>query len=77
MYEEHDRTICNDCGADVTDLSSSEFGKHFANHLENGGKGSYRNEWVQVQVGTKKLMSLRKAIMRLKQSEGNARVVVK
>lgn len=55
VYEEHDRTICNDCGADVTDLSSSEFGKHFANHLENGGKGSYRNEWVQVQVGTKKV----------------------
>lgn len=53
VYEEHDRTICNDCGADVTDLSSSEFGKHFANHLENGGKGSYRNEWVNVQVGTK------------------------
>lgn len=53
VYEEHDRTICNDCGTDVTDLSSSEFGKHFANHLENGGKGSYRNEWVNVQVGTK------------------------
>lgn len=47
------------------------------NHRLNGGKGSYRNEWVNVQVGTKKLMSLRKAIMRLKQLAENARVAVK
>lgn len=50
VYEEHDRTICNDCGADITDIN---YIAHCAEHLENGGKGSYRNEWVQVQVGTK------------------------
>lgn len=55
VYEEHDRTICNDCGADITDLSSDDFGEHIVNHRLNGGKGSYRNEWVNVQVGTKKV----------------------
>lgn len=53
VYEEHDRTICNDCGADLTNMSESELTHHCGNHLLNGGKGSYRNEWVQVQVGTK------------------------
>lgn len=77
VYEEHDRTICNDCGADLTNMSESELTHHCGNHLLNGGKGSYRNEWVNVQVGTKKLMFLRKAIMRLKQLAENARVAVK
>ena len=53
VYEEHDRTICNDCGADLTNMSESESTHHCGNHLLNGGKGSYRNEWVNVQVGTK------------------------
>lgn len=53
VYEEHDRTICNDCGADLTNMSESELTHHCGNHLLNGGKGSYRNEWVNVQVGTK------------------------
>ena len=55
VYEEHDRTICNDCGADLTNMSESELTHHCGNHLLNGGKGSYRNEWVNVQVGTKKV----------------------
>lgn len=53
VYESHDRTICNDCGADLTDMSDSEATHHCGNHLLNGGKGSYRNEWVDIQVGTK------------------------
>lgn len=77
VYEEHGRTICNDCGADLTNMSDSELTNHICEHAENGGKGSYHDEWVNVQVGTKKLMSLRKAIMRLKQSAENVRVAVK
>lgn len=49
VYEKHGRTICNDCGADITDNP----GPHCVEHLLNGGKGSYHDEWVEVQVGTK------------------------
>ncbi|MCQ4023299.1 MULTISPECIES: hypothetical protein [unclassified Ruminococcus] len=49
VYEKHGRTICNDCGADITDDPIS----HCGEELLNGGKGSYRDEWVNVQVGTK------------------------
>lgn len=50
VYEEQGRTICNDCGADITNL---DIGEHCGDHLEHGGKGSYHDEWVKVQVGTK------------------------
>ena len=53
VYEEQDRTICNDCNADITDLGSAGIRRHCGKHLENGEKGSYRNEWVEVQTGTK------------------------
>ena len=53
VYEEHGRAICNDCGADITDLGGSGMAHHCADHAENGGKGSYRVEDRQVQVGTK------------------------
>lgn len=53
VYEEQDRTICNDCNADITDLGSAGIRRHCGEHLENGEKGSYRNEWVEVQTGTK------------------------
>ncbi len=49
VYEKHDRTICNECGADITDNLIS----HMKNHILNGENGSYRNEWVNIQVGTK------------------------
>lgn len=52
VYEEQGRAICNDCGADITDIN---YIAHCADHLENGGKGSYRVEDRQVQVGTKKV----------------------
>ena len=48
VYEEHGRAICNDCGADITDNLD-----HIGDELLAGGKGSYRVEWVEVQVGTK------------------------
>lgn len=51
IYEEHDRTICNDCGADITDFSVLK--PHLIAEVKNGGTGSYRNEWREVQVGTK------------------------
>ena len=50
IYEKHDVTICNDCGADITNNVD-----HVFDELENGGTGSYHNEWQQVQVGTKKV----------------------
>lgn len=49
IYEERDRTICNECGADITE----NLIPHMKNHILNGENGSYRNEWVNVQVGTK------------------------
>lgn len=49
IYEERDRTICNECGADITDTLDD----HIYNHIINKENGSYRNEWVNVQVGTK------------------------
>lgn len=49
VYEEQWRTICNDCGADIT----GNPGPHCVEHLLNGGKGSYRAEPREVQTGTK------------------------
>lgn len=47
IYETHDRTICNTCGADITDC----VGEHGYNHLINGEDASYRNEMVDTLVG--------------------------
>ncbi len=49
VYEEKEVMICNDCGAELTVDNVYD---HIFNHLENGGKGSWRSEWKQVQVGT-------------------------
>lgn len=49
VYETHGRTICNTCGADITDCVSD----HGYNHMINGENASYRDEWREVQVGTK------------------------
>lgn len=53
VYETKEVMICNDCGADITNLSQSEYEEHMMNHILNGGKGSWRTEWKQVQTGTK------------------------
>lgn len=51
VYETHDRTICNTCGADITnDLVS-----HGKSHMLNDENFSYHNEFVQIQTGTKKV----------------------
>lgn len=52
VYEEREVMICNDCGIE---LSVSNAYEHIENHLLNGGKGSWREEWKQVQVGTNKI----------------------
>lgn len=49
VYEEHDRTICNTCGADITDCLTA----HGKAHVLNGENASYHNEWIEIQVGTK------------------------
>ena len=49
VYEEQGRTICNTCGADITDNRVA----HSKAHVLNGEGGSYHDEWVKVQVGTK------------------------
>ena len=51
MYETHGRTICNTCGADITE----NVGDHGYNHMINGENASYHDEWREVQVGTKKV----------------------
>ena len=52
IYEEREVMICNDCGVE---LSVSNCYDHIEEHLLNGGKGSWREEWKQVQVGTNKI----------------------
>lgn len=49
VYEDREFMICNDCGAE---LNASNCYDHVEEHLINGGKGSWREEWRQVQVGT-------------------------
>ena len=53
VYETNSREICNDCGTDITDLGESGIRWHTGDHLENGGKGSYRVDDVKIQTGTK------------------------
>ena len=45
--------ICNDCGADLTNLSEDNLWDHIFGHADNGGKGSFRTEWRNEQTGTK------------------------
>ena len=49
VYEEKEVMICNDCGAELSPVNCYD---HIFEHAENGGKGSWREEWKQVQVGT-------------------------
>lgn len=51
IYEEREVMICNGCGADLTNLSESDF----EDHIFQSGHGSWREEWKQVQVGTDKI----------------------
>lgn len=55
VYEQRETLICNDCGADLTSMSDSELTAHIKSHILNGGKGSWRTEYKQVQVGTNKI----------------------
>ena len=52
VYENQARVICNDCGEDLTDLTESALTQHLVNHGLNGGHGSYKVEYRQIQVGT-------------------------
>lgn len=52
VYEEREVLICNDCGADLTNLSDEDFKSHMKSHMLSGGKGSWRTEYKQVQTGT-------------------------
>lgn len=52
IYEEREVMICNDCGIE---LNSNNCYDHVENHLLSGGKGSWREEWKKVQVGTNKI----------------------
>ena len=51
IYEEQYIAICNTCGEDITD----NYAEHIKKHMLNGEGGSYRNEVVQIQVGTNKI----------------------
>lgn len=52
IYEDKEVMICNDCGVE---LNASNCYDHVENHLLNGGKGSLREEWKKVQVGSNKI----------------------
>lgn len=47
IYEKHTATICNTCGADITDC----VGEHGYNHMINGENASYRVETVKELIG--------------------------
>lgn len=49
VYTEKEVMICNDCGIE---LNANNCYDHVENHLLNGGKGSWREEWKKVQTGT-------------------------
>ena len=51
VYETHGVTICNVCGADITNAAYRE--QHLIAHIEAGEGGSYHDEWREIQVGTK------------------------
>ena len=46
IYEEHEASICNTCGADITNNLD-----HIFEHMKNGENGSYRCETVRTLVG--------------------------
>ena len=48
VYENLPRTLCNDCNMDMTDMTPQE--KRL--HLHEEPHGSYRCEYIDVQVGT-------------------------
>lgn len=48
IYEEVALTICNTCGADITE----KVNPHIKAHMLNGENGSYRTEWKTIQTGT-------------------------
>lgn len=48
VYEYKYRTLCNNCGEDITDCCD----EHGYNHIINGENASYRNEKVKFQTGT-------------------------
>lgn len=52
VYEMQERTICNNCGADMTEWSQSEVGKHMKEHALAGDSYGYRSEMDKVQTGT-------------------------
>lgn len=49
VYEKKVRTICLECGEDITENALS----HSKNHALKGENGAYSNKKVEVQVGTK------------------------
>lgn len=50
VYETQARSICNQCGADIT----ADPDQHFIDNMSNGQLtcGSYHTDWVKVQTGT-------------------------
>ena len=53
VYETVRKSICNTCGAYLSDMSESEQLAHMKNHAMNGENDSYTIKNVQVKVGTK------------------------
>lgn len=49
IYEEHGRTICNNCEIDITENCMA----HMKEHALNRESASYRSETREIQVGTK------------------------
>lgn len=44
--------ICNDCGADITNLGQAGISDHMYNHMINDtGNGGYHSEWREVVTG--------------------------
>lgn len=52
VTEMKEHEICNDCGADLTDIGDSALSNHLYNHMINDtGNGGYHSEWREEVTG--------------------------
>lgn len=48
VYEMQEMSVCNLCGSNITGSENN----HLKEHMMNGENGSWRSEYLEIQVGT-------------------------
>lgn len=51
QYQDAERQICSDCGADITDLGQAGISAHMKAHALAGENGGYYSKIIQVLIG--------------------------